>query len=197
MAAKPKAKPKGKAKAGAKRPRRRPARVTPPAARPRGRPTGLTPEVADSILSVIADGGSLRDAAASVGVRHTLICQWRANGEKPGARAHFADFADRLKATRAAAKLDMIALITKHARKSWLACAWILERRYPNEFGLRHRVQAQIESGLVRALERMRGSMDDDTFRRLLEQVCGIQSGTPARGAAPSAGGARDASDGP
>jgi hypothetical protein len=45
--------------------------------RTRGRPTLLTPAVADELVSVLAAGGTVRDAAAATGVSARTIWEWR------------------------------------------------------------------------------------------------------------------------
>lgn len=47
------------------------------AGRPRGRPSKLTPERADRLIALLAQGTSIKDAAAAIGVTRRCVHYWR------------------------------------------------------------------------------------------------------------------------
>lgn len=94
----------------------------------RGRPPGsglaITPEKADKIMTVLELGGSRNDAADYVGVGRGTLSAHVQRDE---------DFAERLKMAEAKGKVYHLNKISKSP--SWQASAWMLERKYWQEFG--------------------------------------------------------------
>jgi hypothetical protein len=107
-----------------------------------GRPLQLTPEAHKTVLSIIESGGTLAEAAEAIGVDRKQVYRWRDRGR--AGEPYFADFASNLqKATalfrgRARERIRQLGERTR----SWTAYAWLLERRYPKEYG-RNRVELE------------------------------------------------------
>lgn len=100
-----------------------------------GRPTKCTPDVIASVCRCISEGLPYRDAARIAGVNETSITEWRARGEK--GEEPFKTFVDALTVAVACFKQTHLGTIRKASKKSWTAAAWLLERRFPEEFALR------------------------------------------------------------
>ena len=90
-----------------------------------GRPTKLTPEVQD----IIVDG-------INAGVTYATFYNWLEKGEvaKSGVLMEFFDAVSRAKADSA---LRLVSQITLQAPTDWRAAAFLLERRFPDDYGKR------------------------------------------------------------
>lgn len=101
------------------------------------RPTKLTPARQKAIMRAIEQGATYEHAAAAAGIHYDTLNEWRkANPE----------FAEALKAAEARGVLACLRRIEEAAKSGqWQAAAWILERRYPEEYGRRDRVNVHHE----------------------------------------------------
>ena len=102
---------------------------------PAGRPTKLTPDLQKRICEAIKLGMSRERAGWFCGVTRQTIQNWIAKGEKTD-KGEYAEFFDSLKKAEA----DSIAVNLKNLHTAaqdgaWQASAWMLERRYPKEYG--------------------------------------------------------------
>lgn len=122
------------------------------AKRERGRPTVLTPEVADTILTLVRAGNYLEVAAAAAGVARDSLFEWLKRGarerrsvqagkrEKPRkSEQPFVDFSDSLQKARGTSEAADLEVIRRAAVKNWQAAAWRLERKHPQRWGRRER----------------------------------------------------------
>ena len=78
------------------------------------------------ILSAVECGASFTDAAAAAGIARSTFYEKRK--EDP-------EFEADLARSKSVFKVSMLALINAAAPKTWQAAAWLLERRYPKQFG--------------------------------------------------------------
>ena len=119
-----------------------------------GRPTKFTSERAEIILDALRRGASLAAAAAEAGVNADTLLNWRR------ARRAFAQQVDQAMAVGALRALDTIWAAAKAG--DWRAAAWLLERRYPDEYG---RTQVDVRSqGEIRIVI-VDESSDRDVFQ--------------------------------
>lgn len=111
----------------------------------------LTKELIDEILTYKENGLSDEDVCSMVGISKQSFYRWIKEAdtgidgdhpEKPASNlALKRDLRDGLKRAQVAFKAYHVQNITKAAKKSWQASAWMLERMYPKEFG---RIDRQI-----------------------------------------------------
>lgn len=105
-------------------------------------------ELVNSIVRSIELGMPWNLAADAAGIGRSTLHEFRlrgAQGEPP-----FAAFVDRLRAAEAAGVARSLATIRAAAEGgTWQASAWLLERRYPSEFGRRSEVAVVAESAQV------------------------------------------------
>ena len=100
------------------------------------RPTKRTPEVEAAILAAIEVGMTRTAAAAAVGVDRRTLASWT---------RRFATFRAEVEKAEARAAQRMVNQIVTAARTTWQAAAWFLERRYPEDWGRRERVDVSVD----------------------------------------------------
>ena len=104
--------------------------------------------IQNTIIKKIARGHLDKDACALAGVGTTIFYEWM-NGTR--AKGHECEpdavFAEAIKRAKLQAKDMHIANIHRVAvsGKQWTASAWYLERKYPKEFGMRAKIEGQID----------------------------------------------------
>jgi len=112
-----------------------------------------TPEVEKRILDAIRLGSTYKLAAQYGGVDHATLYRWLDKD---------ATFAMRVKEAEGAAVTGWLAKIEKSASDgNWQAAAWKLERRYPEDYSLRQRLEhtgpdggpIQVEQDVTYSLE--------------------------------------------
>jgi transposase len=108
-----------------------------------GRHPKLTEDVQAKILQAIATGATRRTAAAFAGIGERTLYTWLASDRSP-----FRQFRQALLLAEANATILMIGAVRNAASTSWQAAAWWLERKYPDEWGKKDRIEF---SELIRA----------------------------------------------
>lgn len=105
----------------------------------------LTPELQKEIGNNIKLGMPLKFAAEAAGISEKTFYIWMEKGEneEKGKFHDFFIYCNNCKST--AVKLHLT-LITKAAKDgNWQASAWILERRHPEEFGRKDKLDMKAE----------------------------------------------------
>jgi len=110
------------------------------------RPTKYTPETANRVLEGIRLGMTWRHAAAYAGVSVLTIRRWC---------QRYADFGRQLEEAEGHAVAANMERIRQAALNGdWRASAWILERRWPEDYGARQRVDQTITVDVRKAAEK-------------------------------------------
>lgn len=104
-----------------------------------GRPSKLTPEVSKQITDVIAAGNYIETAAAYAGIHKDTLYDWLKRG-RAAKTGIYSDFVEAVEQALAQAEVRDLAIIGKAANEVWQAAAWRLERRMPQKYGRRARV---------------------------------------------------------
>lgn len=104
------------------------------------RPTKLTPEVEKAICDAIRDGLTYQAAAEVSGIAVSTLNEWLKD-ERP----RFIQFSEAVRRANAEAKKELLRRIREASRKDWRAAAWILERRFSDEY--MPRSQTDVTSG--------------------------------------------------
>lgn len=119
-----------------------------------GRPTIRTPENAGKVIAALKGGATYRMAAAAIGCDETTLIRWRHAD---------ADFASDCARAELAGSLELLKKIKAAASADWRAAAWILERRYPRDYG-RHLLEVTgAEGGALDVKTEIRFVWSDDT----------------------------------
>ena len=96
------------------------------------RPTKLTPEVQDLIVDGINAGLTFRLTCARVGVNPGTFYRWL--------ESMYREFYEAVERAKADSALRLVSQITLQALTDWRAAAFILERRFPDDYGRRTEV---------------------------------------------------------
>jgi transposase len=102
----------------------------------------LTAEVAATICDALLSGSTQETAAAYASVPASTYWQWLKNGRNGGSLAERRFAADVEKAI-ATFKVGAAAKVAKS--QDWRAQAWLLERRFPQDFGQVQRVEVDAQ----------------------------------------------------
>ena len=104
-----------------------------------GRPLKLTPETQARIVEAVELGATWERAADAAGVGASTLRDWRQRGE--AGEKPFAAFLASVKRAEGAGVERALRVIRKAAEGgAWQASAWLLERRYPADYGRRSEV---------------------------------------------------------
>lgn len=111
----------------------------------RGPPYALTPAVADAIVELLRAGNYYCTACAKAGVTPHTFIRWRRLAEE--GKQPFADFWLRCCQAEAEAEAKALDIVITSAFTSWQAAAWYLERKYPDRWSLRNRIEVSGPQG--------------------------------------------------
>jgi len=94
-----------------------------------------TLERAERILEAVGAGATLRAAAAAAGIDESTLWRWQQRN---------AAFAKDLHAREAESEVVLVAIIRRAAETDWRAAMALLERRWPDTWGRRDRVDLDV-----------------------------------------------------
>ena len=104
-----------------------------------GRPSKLTPGTTARIAEAVELGATWERAADAAGVGASTLRDWRQRGE--AGEVPFVAFVATIKRAESAGVERALMVIRKAAAAgAWQASAWLLERRYPADYGRRSEV---------------------------------------------------------
>lgn len=107
-----------------------------------GRPTKLTPGMQEKILEYIRKGLPIVQACAASGIHKDTYYEWLKRAKKK--RQPYADFADALGQAEGVAQASLVnKLQDEGGPTSW---QFILERRWPGEWGRKDKLQTENET---------------------------------------------------
>lgn len=119
---------------------------------PAGRPTKLTLTLIQQISRTVAAGNYIETAAAFAGVTKETLYKWLRRGARAKQGLH-REFVDALEKALVQSEMRDVALITAAGRESWQAAAWRLERKFPERWGRKDRVDLRLT--ITRAVEKV------------------------------------------
>lgn len=137
--AKGRGKARGKATNAPARARVKPVPSKPVASTPVASPKTLTPETQAAIALAVAAGAPIPIAAASVGVPKSTWRNWLAKGRE--GIEPYAAFLEAMESAKAAFAAGAVRKITAAGEFDWHPLAWLLERRFPHQFGRRQALE--------------------------------------------------------
>lgn len=111
------------------------------------RPTKLTPLRQERLLEAIRKGAPYATACLYAGIHYATMRRWLVAAESEGPEGvskrelrAFREFREALLAAEGEAAMALLGDVRKAGEKDWKASAWLLQRRYPDEFGERREV---------------------------------------------------------
>lgn len=122
-----------------------------------GRPSKRTPEREARIAEALRAGNTRKAACAYGGISQSQFAEWL---------ARFHDFRDTIEKAEADAEVRAVAQIATAAQAgTWQAAAWWLERRRPDDYGRRDRIEVTVR----RQAEKMAADLGLDVEELLAE----------------------------
>lgn len=112
----------------------------------------------EELFRLLADGLPVTLATAAAGIGRTTFYKWMNDPT----------FADRVENAQARAVAPLLERIRTAADNGqWQAAAWILERRWPGEFGRRDRLQTEHTGAPLEVIVRRMNSLTDEQLERI------------------------------
>lgn len=110
------------------------------------RPTKFTKPTVDALLAGILAGLPYHLAASAAGISETTFHDWQ-RGKLPrnADKQLKAEFLEASTRARGESARRFAALISTAAKDDWRAAAWMLERRFPRDFGRDGELMERIE----------------------------------------------------
>lgn len=94
-------------------------------AKTNNKPYKMTPERVAIILEGLSNGLSQRDCALLAGIHEDTLCSWKFNNS---------EFSEQMGQKSIEYKQKLIKRVTDAGEKDWKATAWILERKFKDDF---------------------------------------------------------------
>lgn len=116
-----------------------------------GRPRVITDEVQEAILRTIRLGLHPDRAAMAHGISSATMRSFK--------RRH-PEFAKLMKEAEAAAEENYLSRLMLHTDKQWTACAWILERRFPERWAKRDQIEVSTKGEAQQLLDNLQAMKD-------------------------------------
>lgn len=108
-----------------------------------GRPRVITDEVQEAILRTIRLGLHPDRAAMAHGISAATM---------RGFKRRHPEFAKKIREAEAAAEEGFLSRLLLHTEKQWSACAWVLERRWPERWAKRDQVEVSTKGEAAQLL---------------------------------------------
>jgi transposase len=119
----------------------------------KGRPIKLTPEIQDRIVQAVKAGNYIETASAYAGIAKSTLYEWLKKGTEEE-KGPFYEFSNAIKKALAEAEMRDVAIIDEVAKNgNWTASAWRLERKFPERWGRKDSLKAEVNSNHTETTE--------------------------------------------
>ena len=143
--------------------------------------------IRDTILELIANGNYIKTACMAAGISEVTYYDWikkaercsNSNGNGRDEDSVYLEFLNRLKIAEAeniGHNVKNIQDAADNDSRNWMASAWILERKYPSEYGRR----LELEVGPSKILIALREEAQELTGIKQIATVVSDSNGTIA-----------------
>src|SRR5262245_58545278 len=112
----------------------------------------LTPRRLAQLVKALELGVSRATATAAVGIHAKTLQRWLKWGRHADAGPYH-DFAAAVEAVEARAQELLVQRVVNAGEKDWRASAWLLSRRWPEEYGTETNHIAELRRHIVRLQE--------------------------------------------
>lgn len=150
-----------------------------------GRTRKLDDDLELKLLKHLRHGVSRRDSCAACSLGYSTFERWLKEGADLEADHQLRGFRGRVQRAEAMAKIQLISAVRRASATEWKPAAWLLERKWPEEFGRRDHVtqEVTVREGEAQQVE---DAMADPEMRKAMEDVSLIlakrQSSVPTNG---------------
>lgn len=121
-----------------------------------GRKNKLTKELINYASKLVEAGATITAVAKALGVSRETIHRWLREGEKQQ-EGLMHDFYEAFNRAEAKAIARNVAIIQRSAQSgNWQAAAWWLERKYPEEWGKRDKLDMHAKGDIKIQIERVK-----------------------------------------
>jgi transposase len=138
--------------------------------KPMGRPTKLTQPIHDLIVKYIKAGNYVETAAAAAGINKSTLYDWLKRGQQDKSGI-YADFSNAVEMAMALSEIDLLDKLRKHDADSAQPIEWRLERRFPERWGRKDKITADITSTEKEEIIFEQKLTADPEARELLRQL--------------------------
>lgn len=124
-----------------------------------GRPTKLNRELLKRISDIVRAGNYIETASAHAGIDKSTLYRWLKRGAREEERLQknpkskmkasesiYVDFCNSIKKAIAESEMRDLLIIGKASEQDWKASAWRLERRFPERWSKKERLDANVKS---------------------------------------------------
>lgn len=125
---------------------KRPAKKTLAKKEPRPigqKPKAFSEENISQLETLISAGNSVKISCEALGLNERSYYTWIEESEKEDAKQVYVEFASRMKKAIGLSKVSLVKNIVDQGKGDWRASAWLLERRFPDEFGQKETVDVK------------------------------------------------------
>lgn len=127
-------------------------------------PTKFTAETVRAILTGIRSGLPYRLAAEAAGVSYQTFNEWQQGRFPRGADKELkVAFLDQLTRAKGQSAARLTALISTAATEDWRAAAWLLERRFPQDYAK--------DASLYERLDALEAALAGDTQPQQIRRI--------------------------
>ena len=130
----------------------------------------LNKKVCEVICEGLRKGNYVTTCCRAVGIDKKTFYNWKNKGKK--GIEPYATFLKRVDEAEAEGEMLMMEVIHDNAVSgNWLSSAWVLERKYPNRFGKRERMELQTDNDFKLEISTARSpyEMGEDEKKLLAE----------------------------
>lgn len=104
----------------------------------------MNPTRQAALLKAIEQGKPLKQAAAMAGMSYDTLNTWQKRGENESAPEEYRQFCQQLRHSQAVAMRVHVSSICDAAKRDWRAAAWMLERRFPEDFARQQQLEHSV-----------------------------------------------------
>ena len=117
----------------------------------------LTPQLQAEFCKALENGASILGACGHVGITEKTYYNWINKAKEAKTKTKFVKFQECVETAKQKALFNFEQVIVSASMEHWQAAAWMLERRHPNLYGKREKIEADVThkglSGLADALK--------------------------------------------
>ena len=139
----------------------------------KGKASKLTSELSSQLCKYLTLGMSPPQAAEMCGVHRNTMRYWLRRGEKEwlDEDSHYAAFLRDVNSATAACMRRGLLLVNQAAADDWKPAAWLLERRFPNQFAPKQMIEVRTQEAVEEILEALSRRLPNDIYVRVLHAV--------------------------